>query len=585
MSDVAPASPEAAHPPAISIRAVPVAVDTAAGAEGLKELRAFRRRKRIGDIAWFDAAYQAYLVGLVGIVVTLFTSDLIDDARLDASGLRDFADRAPAWIGLAVAVAVAVGMRSGSRGGPVAVTAGDVRHVLLAPVERGPALRPLAVRNLRFALFAGLLVGGALGQIASKRLPSSGQRWIVAGAVTGATIAFLSVAVAMVCSGLKLPRWAATVAALLVVTWGVVGVAVEVWSPMRWWGELAMWPLDQAVPGSFSIAEAGAALAATIAVGVAGMAVVGGVRLEDAERRTALVGQLRFAVTLQDLRTVLVLRRQLAQDRPRVRPWIRVANGRLPIWRRAWRGLLRFPLPRIGRLMLLGAIAGVAAQQAVGGTTPLLLATSVALFLAGLDVLEPLAQEVDQPDRTEAYPQDRGEIMVRLLPASLVAMALVALIGAVAAVVSHVLTGTGAAGDAVSGPVVAVAAMGAVAAGFGGAMGAAVSVVSGAPDSVASATDSMVPPEVAGMRVAFKAVWPLLVATFGVVPLLVTQRSMRGAGLVAENTASAALPVVVVLVLVVLWVRSRDRLKGWFKGALEEGQQASQDRLRERSAA
>src|SRR4051794_41361499 len=36
--------------------------------------------------------------------------------------------------------------------------------------------------------------------------------------------------------------------------------------------------------------------------------------------RTELVGQLRFAVTLQDLRTVLVLRRQLAQERPRARP-------------------------------------------------------------------------------------------------------------------------------------------------------------------------------------------------------------------------------------------------------------------------
>ena len=33
-------------------------------------------------------------------------------------------------------------------------------------------------------------------------------------------------------------------------------------------------------------------------------------------------GQMRFAVTLQDLRTVLVLRRQLSQEHPRSTPWI-----------------------------------------------------------------------------------------------------------------------------------------------------------------------------------------------------------------------------------------------------------------------
>ena len=32
---------------------------------------------------------------------------------------------------------------------------------------------------------------------------------------------------------------------------------------------------------------------------------------EAAERRSSLVGQIRFAATLQDVRTVIVLRRQL----------------------------------------------------------------------------------------------------------------------------------------------------------------------------------------------------------------------------------------------------------------------------------
>ena len=62
-----------------------------------------------------------------------------------------------------------------------------------------------------------------------------------------------------------------------------------------------------------------ALVAALLVVGFLGLA---GLSLEAAERRTSLVGQLKFAVTLQDLRTVLVLRRQLAMELPRSRPWI-----------------------------------------------------------------------------------------------------------------------------------------------------------------------------------------------------------------------------------------------------------------------
>src|SRR5262249_57291981 len=92
-----------------------------------------------------------------------------------------------------------------------------------------------------------------------------------------------------------------------------------------------------------------------------GLRSIGGVSVEYAERRTARVGQLRFAVTVQDLRTVIVLRRQLAQDRPRVKPWVRLrrVGKRLPVWRRDWEGVLRFPAARIGRLILLAAAAGL----------------------------------------------------------------------------------------------------------------------------------------------------------------------------------------------------------------------------------
>ena len=50
--------------------------------------------------------------------------------------------------------------------------------------------------------------------------------------------------------------------------------------------------------------------------------------LEALARRSALVAQLRFAVTMQDLRTVVLLRRQLNQEQARRHPWLRLRPAR-----------------------------------------------------------------------------------------------------------------------------------------------------------------------------------------------------------------------------------------------------------------
>ena len=47
----------------------------------------------------------------------------------------------------------------------------------------------------------------------------------------------------------------------------------------------------------------------------------GHLRVEPLVRRGDLVSQLHFAVTMQDLRTVVLLRRQLRGEQPRTRPW------------------------------------------------------------------------------------------------------------------------------------------------------------------------------------------------------------------------------------------------------------------------
>ena len=55
---------------------------------------------------------------------------------------------------------IALGLRSGSRGGPLALERAEVRHVLLAPVDRTTALRAPAIRQLRFLAFVGMVAGG-----------------------------------------------------------------------------------------------------------------------------------------------------------------------------------------------------------------------------------------------------------------------------------------------------------------------------------------------------------------------------------------------------------------------------------------
>ncbi len=137
-----------------------------------------------------------------------------------------------------------------------------------------------------------------------------------------------------------------------------------------------------------------AAAGALVAVGLTGVA---GVSLEEAERRTSLVGQLRFAVTLQDLRTVLVLRRQLALDLPRSRPWVPLlraaGQARFPVWQRGWRGVLRWPAARLVRL-------AAAAGPGEGGIPP-------AVAVAALVPLTFTAASDDSP--VARYLERKGE--------------------------------------------------------------------------------------------------------------------------------------------------------------------------------
>jgi len=525
----------------------------------LDDLRRARRHRRVAEIHWVDALYRVYVAAIVGLVVVIAVAGSVGDEPLNAAQVADVKAHGPAVIGLLASVAVAIGLRSGSRGGPLAVEPGDVRHVLLAPVDRGRALRSPAWRQVRSGLFAAVLLGATIGRFADRRFPDQNPvEWILAGAAAMVLVVGLSLGTALVASGRRLPRPAATALGLVLLAWSGLDVAgVDLGgsplpaSPGRAVGWVALAPLDLHLVSIVPVAVA----VALLAVGMAG---VGGLSIESAEQRTALVGQIRFAATLQDVRTVLVLRRQLAADRPRDRPWLQLRHGRIlrPIGLRAWHGILRFPATRVARLVLLAAIAGAALRGTWSGTAPLVLVAGLAAWLLGLDLVEPMAQEVDHPSRRELYRHPEGALYVSLLLPSFVVAALMGLVaGGIA-----VLPG---AGQIPVGPGLASG----VSVALAGVAGAVLNVVSGQPSHKSDL--ALMAPEVAGMGMVLKSVLPLLVAVAGALPLLVVEANDNAGRDLLQGASTAWAAVLTVVGLVLAWVHQREEISRWWREAQE----------------
>ena len=151
---------------------------------------------------------------------------------------------------------------------------------------------------------------------------------------------------------------------------------------------------------------------AVVVVAVAAVVVADRLRPEPLVRRADLVSQLHFAVTMQDLRTVVLLRRQLRGERPR--PTRGSPSARPALGGRRRRGgaagaACPLPAARLARMAVLAIGAGVAVVAVLRGTTPaVLVVVGVALYLLGLDAIEPLSQEIDHPDHTDGVPHRAG---------------------------------------------------------------------------------------------------------------------------------------------------------------------------------
>ena len=508
----------------------------------LTEWRRWRKRRRLADIEWIDALYYADLSAIGGAAAFYALAAVIGDGRLTPAQVADVTAHGDAWLALVAALVLAVGLRSGCRGGPLVMEQADVRHVLLAPVDRGRALRGPLLRQLRFMVFVGAVVGLAVGHLAARRLPGHAAGWMASGTVYAVAVVALGFGAALVASTSRMPSWLGSL-----LGFGLVGVAladvvgVIPGSPMAAWGRIGLWPVQPVAPGLLALAVSATLL-------VVGLLRAGHVSIEAAERRSTLVGQLRFAATLQDVRTVVVLRRQLALELPRLRPWVRLrvrGVDRFPVWSRGLRGVLRWPAARVGRLVLLGVLAGLALRGVWEGTTPLLVLAGLALFVAGLDAAEAMCQEVDHPTLSDSVPVPLTSLQARHLAVAVAVMAVVALVGAgVAVVVEPSVTG------------LALALVCAPAAALGGVAAAGVSLLA-IPDPVEGL---LMPPEVTGALQALRVARPFLLATAGTLPVLAGRAAFEAGRPPVAAAGAAAGAVGVLFALFVAWVWQREKL-------------------------
>ena len=241
----------------------------------------------------------------------------------------DFARNAPPILGLLTAIVLLAGLRGGAQGGPVALEAADVMHVMLSPVDRRRALLRPALQRVRGAIFVGATAGAIAGQLAGRRLPGTLLAWAGGGALFGASVAMLWAASALLAHTLlarspRVPRWAATAIGMASSSGNRLRCTPSLSDSPRLLGPARRVRQPRLVGLAAASPRPGRNRASLLVAVVCGLLLLGRISLEALARRSALVAQLRFAVTMQDLRTVILLRRQLNQEHTRRRPWRRL---------------------------------------------------------------------------------------------------------------------------------------------------------------------------------------------------------------------------------------------------------------------
>lgn len=513
----------------------------------LHGLRTRRRAQRLSNIDWIDTLYRAYVVGISLVAALATLAAIVGDAPVGRATLHDVRLAGPALAGALVAVLIALGLRSGTHGGPLAFEAADVQHVFLAPIDRGLVVRSAAYRQLRGVITAGVLAGALAGLTAGPRLGGRDVRtaaWIISGIAFGVAAALAAWGAALLASARGLTQRGAVAFGVILIAWSAVDAfAHTTTSPLSMLGHLAVWPIQTSWLVLGGIASVGAI------VGI-GFASARRLSLEPVLHRAQLVRALRFAATIQDVRAVITLRRQLAHEQSRTRPWIRLRQGARsgrPVWRRDWHGILRWPGARAARVVTLTVVAGASTAAALRGTTPLLAVAAIAAYVIALDAIEGLAQELDHPDRGSDLPIPSGRLLIAHLAVPIVLMGALAIVGVGAGVIVAMLLPAAGGVRSIS-PIVILAV--ALAVTITAPTAAAFSAYLGRPDRDFSV--ALMHPGV----VVAQQVGPLVIVALAFIPLIVAREVQAPTDPVGSAVAATA-PALVIAYGIGLFLRGR----------------------------
>ncbi len=392
--------------------------------------RRSRLRRRSGR-PWFDRLLDFY-VAAVAVVVVLSAAASVVGGDPSAAVAEFAATRGAAAVGVIAGVAVAAGLRSGAFGGPLHIQRPDVLLVLMSPAPQEVFLRPRVRRAAITVVAMSAGIGGLALATAATRLGVEPVWFLASGAAAGAAIGAIHFGAALIANAAELDPPVATALAVAVVGLATANFAfASMWNPFASIGAVALWPLQEA-------AAVPALLAVVVPVGVlvTGMKALKRVNVEAALARSSAAATVLAGVGLHDLRALMVAAHSRPDEQFRANPWTAAPPpSTWAAWRRSWRGLLRMPTTRLVRVAGCGAIMGLSA--AASWTVPPAAVFGVAAaYLAGLEMVEPIAQMIDRPTARTGYPRAPASIYRAMLPASTAAMAAVFALAALTAFVA-----------------------------------------------------------------------------------------------------------------------------------------------------
>ena len=346
-----------------------------------------------------------YLLGIFGGGSVLWISSSVKDDGRAPRRWPSAPHTAPPCSGLFVAFAFLAGLRGGAQGGPIALEAADVVHVMLAPGRSSSgAAAPGHATRARRDLHRRHRRRHRRPARRSTPCPARCSRGPAGGALFGATSRPCGPAPHCSRTRCALPRWVATAAGIAHVAWQSAAVACHMPGPADCSAASACgaggstrstwspWPSPS------SASSSGFVLLAPHLAGSARPAQRAG-RAAALRRHHAGPAHRHPAAPPAESGAHRAVARGCGS-----RPAKGGSGFTGTVWRRGWHGLLRFPAPRLVRMAALAAAIGVLQAATVRGTTPALLGSALLGFVLGLEVMEPLSQEVDQPDRTDSLP-------------------------------------------------------------------------------------------------------------------------------------------------------------------------------------